>query len=157
MPTTQQTGREDGRAAGLALWNGLLEACRRVSRRLDTELWERYSLTAKQYAILSRLAAAPQHQMSITALAGKLDRPVSEVSRISKQGLEDRLLIERRQAGQQAFLRLTQTGITLIRRAEETHFACIERHLLSKLTSRDATAIQAALTRVNLALALPGP
>ena len=76
-------------------WIGLLQTHRHLTRELDTKLEASYGLTLSGLELLARLAAAPEHWLRLSILAGQTGLSLSRVSRIV-DALEQRGLIERR-------------------------------------------------------------
>src|ERR1700722_2910387 len=75
-------------------WIGLLETHKALTRALDAELESRYGLSLSGLELLSRLAAAPERCLRLSALAAQSGLSLSRVSRIAVT-LEGRGLIER--------------------------------------------------------------
>ena len=115
-------------------WIGLLETHKQLTRALDAELESRYGLSLSGLELLARLAAAPDRCLRLSALAAQAGLSLSRVSRIAVT-LETRGLIERTPCDEDARAveaHLTPAGLTLMREAQETHFASVQRALLRR-------------------------
>jgi DNA-binding MarR family transcriptional regulator len=116
-------------------WIGLLETHKQLTRMLDAELDSRHGLSLSGLELLSRLAATPGRCLRLTSLAAEAGLSLSRVSRIA--GLfETRGLIERKPCAEDARaveVHLTAEGLSLMREAQQTHFASVQRHFFDRL------------------------
>jgi DNA-binding MarR family transcriptional regulator len=130
-------------------WIGLLETHRRLTRALDAELEAEHGLTLSALEVLGRLAAAPDHKLRLSALAGACGLSLSRISRII-DALEARKLVERLRVQQDARAvdaRLTAPGLDLARRAQGSHFAAVERVFFAHLGDDEVAALAAVFSR----------
>jgi DNA-binding MarR family transcriptional regulator len=116
-------------------WIGLLEAHKRLTRALDTELARRYDLSLSGLELLGRLAAADGRLLRLSALAHESGLSLSRVSRLVDL-LQARGLIRRRPSAEDARAveaHLTDGGLTLAREAQATHFASVQDKFFDRL------------------------
>ncbi len=116
-------------------WIGLLETHKRLTRVLDSELEARYGLGLSALELLARLAAAEGRCLRLSALAVEAGLSLSRVSRIAGT-LETRGLLERKPCSDDARAveaHLTPAGLALMRAAQETHFASVQRDFFDRL------------------------
>lgn len=130
---------EDGLAswseAHADAWIGLLETHKQLTRGLDAELEARHGLSLSGLELLGRLAAAPDRQLRLSALAQASGLSLSRVSRIIDL-LESRHLVCRRPCAEDARAveaHLTEAGLELTRSAQATHFASVQRRFFDRL------------------------
>jgi DNA-binding MarR family transcriptional regulator len=130
-------------------WIGLLESHKRLTRALDAELEAEYGLTLSALEVLGRLAAVQRRSMRLSALAGSCGLSLSRISRIM-DSLEARGLVERRavQADARAVEgHLTDTGLDLVRRAQRSHFASVQRRFFEQLSNEEIATLAAIFSR----------
>ncbi len=130
-------------------WIGLLETHKQLTRMLDAELESRYGLSLSGLELLARLAAAPGQCLRLTALASEAGLSLSRVSRLAAT-LEGRGLIERKPCGEDARAveaHLTDDGLGLMRRAQATHFASVQREFFDRLQEGELEALAAVFGR----------
>jgi DNA-binding MarR family transcriptional regulator len=116
-------------------WIGLLETHKQLTRMLDAELDARYGLTLSSLELLARLAAAVDRCLRLSALASAAGLSLSRVSRIAAS-LEARALIVREPCPEDARAveaHLTPAGLELMRAAQRTHFASVQREFFDRL------------------------
>jgi DNA-binding MarR family transcriptional regulator len=116
-------------------WIGLLETHKQLTRMLDAQLEARYGLGLSALELLARLAAAEGRCLRLSALALEAGLSLSRVSRIAG-ALETRGLVERKPCSDDARAveaHLTPAGLALMRAAQETHFASVQRHFFDRL------------------------
>lgn len=144
---------------GVALWSerhaeawiGLLETHKLLTRALDAELESRYGLTLSGLELLARLAAAPDRCLRLSALAAQAGLSLSRVSRIAVT-LETRGLIERtpcREDARAVEAHLTPAGLTLMREAQETHFASVQQRFFDALAPGELDTLAAVFGRFS--------
>jgi DNA-binding MarR family transcriptional regulator len=132
-------------------WIGLLETHKALTRALDAELESRYGLSLSGLELLARLAAAPDRCLRLSALAAQAGLSLSRVSRIAVT-LESRGLIERVPCSEDARAveaRLTQAGLTLMRQAQATHFASVQRSFFDELRPGELETLAAVFGRFS--------
>jgi DNA-binding MarR family transcriptional regulator len=116
-------------------WIGLLETHKQLTRVLDADLESRYGLSLSGLELLSRLAAAPDRCLRLSALAAQAGLSLSRVSRIAVS-LETRGLIERTPCSEDARAveaHLTAEGLALMREAQCTHFSSVQERFFDQL------------------------
>ncbi len=132
-------------------WIGLLETHKQLTRLLDAELEARYGLSLSGLELLARLAAAPDRCLRLSSLAAEAGLSLSRVSRIAVL-LEARGLIERKPCPADARAveaHLTSPGLELMRAAQKTHFASVQRLFFDQLRSGELEALAAVLGRLS--------
>jgi DNA-binding MarR family transcriptional regulator len=132
-------------------WIGLLETHKHLTRALDAELEARYGLTLSGLELLARLAAAPDRCLRLSALAAQAGLSLSRVSRIAVV-LETRGLISRIPCEEDARAveaHLTTEGLALMREAQETHFASVQRQFFDELRSGELEVLAAVFGRFS--------
>jgi DNA-binding MarR family transcriptional regulator len=130
-------------------WIGMLEAHKRLTRELESELEAEYGLSLSGVELLGRLAAAEGRMLRLTELAGRAGLSVSRVSRITDM-LEARELVERRPCPADARAKnafLTDTGLELLRAAQATHFAGVEERFFDRLEPGEVEALALIFSR----------
>jgi DNA-binding MarR family transcriptional regulator len=124
-------------------WIGLLETHKRLTRALDAELEAEHGLTISALEVLGRLAAAEDRSLGLSALAASSGLSLSRISRIM-DALETRGLVERRAVESDARAvrgRLTAGGLDLVRRAQASHFAAVQRRFFEHLSDEEVAAL----------------
>jgi DNA-binding MarR family transcriptional regulator len=132
-------------------WIGLLETHKQLTRALDAELESRYGLSLSGLELLARLAAAPDRCLRLSALAAQAGLSLSRVSRIAVI-LETRALIERKPCLQDARAveaHLTPAGLTLMRQAQDTHFASVQHRFFDTLAPGELDTLAAVFGRFS--------
>jgi DNA-binding MarR family transcriptional regulator len=132
-------------------WIGLLETHKQLTRMLDAELESRYGLSLSGLELLARLAAAPDRCLRLSALAAQAGLSLSRVSRIAVT-LETRGLIERRPCDEDARAveaHLTPAGLTLMREAQDTHFASVQQRFFDELRPGELDTLAAVFGRFS--------
>jgi DNA-binding MarR family transcriptional regulator len=131
-------------------WIGLLETHKQLTRMLDSELDSRYGLSLSSLELLARLAAAPDRFLRLSALAAAAGLSLSRVSRIAG-ALELRELIVREPCSEDARAveaHLTPAGLKLMRSAQQTHFASVQREFFDRLSSEQVAALADVFGRI---------
>lgn len=132
-------------------WIGLLETHKQVTRLLDAELESRYGLSLSGLELLARLAAAPGRWLRLSSLAAEAGLSLSRVSRIAVL-LETRGLIERKACEEDARAveaHLTPAGLKLMRAAQETHFASVQRLFFDHLHAGELEVLADVFGRLS--------
>jgi|SRR5579884_636258 len=130
-------------------WIGLLETHKRLTRVLDAELEAEHGLTLSALEVLGRLAAAEGRHLRLSALASACGLSLSRISRIV-DALEERGLVERRRVPDDARAvdgQLTAAGLELVRRAQASHFAAVQREFFAHLSEEEIAALASIFTR----------
>jgi DNA-binding MarR family transcriptional regulator len=132
-------------------WIGLLETHKQLTRALDAELESRYGLSLSSLELLARLAAAPERCLRLSALAAGAGLSLSRVSRIAVL-LESRGLIDREPCPDDARAveaHLTPEGLALMRAAQATHFASVQRLFFDQLSEGELQVLAQAFGRFS--------
>ncbi len=130
-------------------WIGLLETHKRLTRALDSELDAEHGLTLSGLEALGRLAAAGDRKLRLSALAAACGLSLSRISRII-DALEVRHLVERCSVERDARAVdacLTQAGLDLVRSAQRSHFAAVQRLFFDKLGEDEVASLAAVFSR----------
>jgi DNA-binding MarR family transcriptional regulator len=145
---------DDGLAAWSELhaeaWLGLLETHKRLTRELDAELEVDHGLGLSGLELLGRLAAAEGRRLRLSALAREAGLSVSRVSRLTSL-LEARGLLERTPSEDDARsvqAHLTERGVCLVRAAQATHFASVQRRFFDQLEPGELEVLAAVFGRL---------
>lgn len=120
-------------------WIGLLETHKRLTRELDAELEKEHHLTLSALEVLSRLAGAEGQRLRLSALASACGLSLSRISRIV-DALETRGLVRRCAVDSDARAVdgcLTSEGLQLVRCAQATHFASVQRLFFEQLSEAE--------------------
>lgn len=120
-------------------WIGLLETHKRLVRALDAELEAQHGLTLSALEALARLAAAEAHHLRLSDLADQCSLSLSRISRII-DSLQARGLVERRGVETDAravHAHLTPEGLRLVRAAQCSHFAAVQRRFFEHLSANE--------------------
>ncbi|HYP47238.1 MAG TPA: MarR family transcriptional regulator [Thermoleophilaceae bacterium] len=126
-----------------AVWIGLLETHKRLTRALNAELEAEHGLNISALELLARLAASEDKVLRLTDLADRAGLSLSRVSRIV-DNLEDRGLVERRRCPEDKRARnagLTAAGAELLEVAQATHFAGVKDRFFQHLKPAEMAAL----------------
>ena len=130
-------------------WIGLLETHKRLTRALEAELEAEHGLSLSALELLGRLAAADGRLVRLSTLADLTGLSLSRVSRIMDV-LEERKLVERRLCSADARARnawLTDAGLELLRAAQATHFAGVQRRFFDQMDADEVATLATAFGR----------
>ena len=130
-------------------WIGLLETHKRLVRTLDTELEAEHGLTLSALEALARLAAAEGRHLRLSDLADECGLSLSRISRII-DALQGRGLVERRGVDSDAravHAHLTQSGLRLVKAAQCSHFAAVQRTFFEHLSSEEIQTLAEIFAR----------
>ena len=130
-------------------WIGLLETHKRLTRALEAELEAAHGLSLSSLELMGRLAATDGRILRLTDLAERTGLSLSRVSRITDV-LEARGLVERQPCPGDARARnawLTDAGLELLRHAQTTHFAGVQRRFFDHMDPEEVAALAAAFSR----------
>ncbi len=130
-------------------WIGLLETHKRLTRALEAELEAEHGLTISALELVGRLAAAEHRSLGLSALASLCGLSLSRVSRVM-DSLEARGLVERRSVqadGRAVEAHLTDAGLGLVRRAQASHFAAVQRRFFEYLSEEQIAALADIFSR----------
>ena len=124
-------------------WIGLLETHKRLTRALEGELEAQYGLGLSALEMMGRLAAAEDRVLRLSDVAERTGLSLSRVSRIT-DALEARGLVERRRCPEDARARnawLTDAGLELLRAAQASHFASVQRRFFDLMDPGEVAAL----------------
>ena len=130
-------------------WIGMLETHKRLTRALEAELEAEHGLSLSGVELMGRLAAAEGRILRLSTLAELTGLSLSRVSRIMDV-LEERKLVERRLCPSDARARnawLTDAGLELLRAAQATHFAGVQRRFFDHMEPEEVAGLAAAFAR----------
>ena len=130
-------------------WIGLLETHKKLTRALEAELEAEHGLSLSGLELMGRLAAAEGRILRLSTLADLTGLSLSRVSRIMDL-LEARKLVERRLCPADARARnawLTDAGLELLRAAQATHFAGVERRFFDQMEPDEVATLATAFGR----------
>jgi DNA-binding MarR family transcriptional regulator len=131
-------------------WIGMLESHKILTRGLDAELEAQYGLSLSSVEVLGRLAASEGRRMRLSALADAAALSLSRISRIVDR-LEARELIERRSCEADARAveaHLTEAGLTLVRKAQASHFASVQERFFDQLSDAELATLAEVFGRI---------
>jgi DNA-binding MarR family transcriptional regulator len=144
---------EDGLATWSDLhsdaWIGLLETHKKLTRALDAELEAEHGLSLSALEVLGRLAAAEGRSLRLSELASACGLSLSRISRLM-DALETRGLVERRVVPSDARAvngHLTEAGLDLVRRAQSSHFASVQRRFFEQLSGEEIQLLASVFSR----------
>jgi DNA-binding MarR family transcriptional regulator len=127
------------------VWRGFLRLHRTITDELDRRLLAEHGLPLLHYGILITLITVPERRMRMTDIAERVlvspSGMTRAVARLSAHGL-----VERRQHpdDRRSFLvTLTPSGVRRLRKAQETHHACVRELLLGGLKRDDLRRLAA--------------
>lgn len=130
-------------------WIGLLETHQKLTRALEAELESEHGLSLSSLELMGRLAASEGQMLRLSTLAELTGLSLSRVSRIMDV-LEARNLVERRLCPADARARnawLTGPGLELLRAAQATHFAGVQRRFFDRMEPEEVAAMAATFGR----------
>lgn len=130
-------------------WIGFLETHKRLIRALDAELEAEHGLSLSALEVLGRLAAAPERSLRLSALADGCGLSLSRISRII-DALQVRGLVKRGEVAGDARAvnaHLTSAGLRLVRRAQCSHFAAVQRSFFDRLSDDEVRFLATILAR----------
>lgn len=119
-------------------WRSVLFGNRLLVRRLDDDL-QQHGLSLGEYEILAMLSEAPATGMRMSGLAELVVQSRSRLSHTAAR-LEQRGLVARTQTlgdRRGVDLRLTDSGLALLREVAPEHVASVRTHLLGALTAAE--------------------
>jgi DNA-binding MarR family transcriptional regulator len=113
------------------------------------ELEAEFGLTISALELLSRLAAAEDRRLGLSALASECGLSLSRVSRIM-DSLEARGLVRRQTVqtdGRAVEGQLTDAGLDLVKRAQASHFASVQERFFAQLSDAQIAALADIFSR----------
>ena len=130
-------------------WVGLLETHKRLTRALEAELEAEHGLSLSGLELMGRLAASEGRILRLSSLAEVTGLSLSRVSRIMDV-LEGRGLVERHLCASDGRARnawLTDAGLELLRAAQATHFAGVQRRFFDRMEPDEVAGLAATFGR----------
>jgi DNA-binding MarR family transcriptional regulator len=127
------------------VWRGFLRLHRTITDELDRRLLAEHGLPLLHYGVLITLITVPERRMRMTDIAERVLVSPSGMTR-AVAGLAGDGLVERRQDpdDRRSFLvTLTPRGVRRLRKAQETHHACVRELLLGGLKGEDLRRLAA--------------
>ena len=124
-------------------WVGLLETHKKLTRALESELEAEHGLSLSALEAMERLAAAEGRTLRLSTLAELTGLSLSRISRIT-DALEARGLVERRLCAEDGRARnawLTGAGLELLRAAQASHFAGVQRLFFDQMDPEEVAAL----------------
>jgi DNA-binding MarR family transcriptional regulator len=132
-------------------WIGLLETHKKLPRALEAELEAEHGLGLSGVELMGRLAASEGRILRLSTLAELTGLSLSRVSRIMDV-LEERKLVERRLCASDGRARnawLTDAGLELLRAAQATHFAGVQRRFFDHMEPEEVAQLAATFARFS--------
>lgn len=132
MPTYRPLDEDEQRT-----WGAFAALLDLLPSALDGELHEA-GLTLFSYGLLAALAEAPDRTLRMSELADQVRSSPSRLSHMVRR-LEDKAWVERSPAsedGRGNLARLTDAGLTTVRRATGRHLAAVRSLVLDPLDAR---------------------
>jgi DNA-binding MarR family transcriptional regulator len=127
-----------------AAFLGLVRAAERLERTLDTELRRGHGIGLRGFEVLLHLGAfSSDGRLPMTQLTRQAPLSQSRMSRLVSE-LEREQLVRRdtdERDTRAVMVSITDEGLTLLRKAQETHYRGLERHLFSRLTRAEITQL----------------
>ena len=152
-PSVYLVGDDIGRewtAEQRAAWSGFVAVSGLLKRDHNRELEASHGLSISMVGLLGRLAAAENHVMRLTDLAGMAGLSLSRVSRIVDL-LERREHVSRVRCpsdGRAINAQLSDDGLAMAREAQATLRAAVQRDFFDGLDGDDAAALAAVFDRL---------
>jgi DNA-binding MarR family transcriptional regulator len=127
------------------VWRGFLRLHRTITDELNRRLVAEHGLPLLHYGVLITLITVPERQMRMTDIAERvLVSPSGMTRAVARLAADD--LVERTQdPGDRRSFRvaLTPAGVRRLRKAQETHHACVRELLFSGLGDDDVRRLAA--------------
>ncbi len=136
------------------VWRQLLTVHARLVARLDQELQAGEGLTIGDFEVLVHLSEAPDRQLRMADLAGRLALSPSGLTRrvdgLARAGLVNRRTCPSDKRG--SFAVLTDEGFAAVRCAAATHVQGVRRYVIDALGDDGVDRLDAALAVIAAAL-----
>jgi DNA-binding MarR family transcriptional regulator len=127
------------------VWRGFLRLHRTITDELNRRLLAEHGLPLLHYGVLITLITVPERQMRMTDIAERvLVSPSGMTRAVARLAADD--LVERTQdpGDRRSFLvALTPAGVRRLRKAQETHHACVRELLFRGLGDDDLRRLAA--------------
>jgi len=131
-----------------AVWRALAPVLAQLPKALDGDLRDGARMNVSEYGVLMNLSEAPDRQLRMNELAGRVAVSASRISRIVDAFAERGLVVKTRvdDDGRGNLATLTDAGFERLREAWPTHLASVRRHVIDHLSGLDLAALAAAFT-----------
>jgi DNA-binding MarR family transcriptional regulator len=131
-------------------WRAFLGGVTVLMDRLDRDLRSQHGLSLSEYEILVRLSEAPGRTIRMAELAERAalsrSRLTHTVARLEKDDILRREPCDEDGRGVQAVL--TRRGLSLLKRAADTHVRGVQEYLVAHASAQELAAIGAVMDRV---------
>ena len=131
-------------------WRAFLGGVTVLMDRLDRDLRSQHGLSLSEYEILVRLSEAPGRTIRMAELAElaalSRSRLTHTVARLEKDDILRREPCDEDGRGVQAVL--TRRGLSLLKRAADTHVRGVQEYLIEHASAQELAAIGAVMDRV---------
>jgi DNA-binding MarR family transcriptional regulator len=130
-------------------WIGLIETQKALTRSLDAELEAKHGLRLSAAEALGRLAAAPDHRLGLSKLAGGCGLSLSRISRIV-DSLQERGLVVRQTSctdARSTEAELTDEGLAYTLLTQATHVAFVQEHFFAQLSTAEIATLAEVFNR----------
>ena len=145
-------GRFAPDSEGRRAWIGFVRSHAALMRLLDTELRSEADLPLSSFDVLIQLALAEGGELRMTDLARRTLASRSGMTRRVAELERDGLVTRCAASGDGRSVRasLTPKGEEVLRRAVPVHMRGIERHFLRRLTPRQVSGLQDAVSALQV-------
>lgn len=154
MSNTSTTLRDSERET----WRAYLDATRLLFDELDRRLRDEADLPLADYAVLSRLADAPEWGLRMSELADTAVYSRSRISyavdRLERQGWVERRACPTDRRG--SYAALTDDGMRKLEVARTSHDAVLGTHLLGPMSAEQMDDLKARMNQLKASLATVG-
>jgi DNA-binding MarR family transcriptional regulator len=137
-----------------AVWRALAPLLMRLPKVLDNDLRTGAGLNGAEYAVLMNLSEAPDRQLRMSELAGRVAMSASRISRIvdafAAQGLVTKTRVDDDARGNLATL--TDAGLERLKQAYPTHLASVRRRVVDHVAGLDLPELAAAFESMAASL-----
>ncbi len=135
-------------------WRAFLGGVTVLMDRLDRDLRSQHGLSLSEYEILVRVSEAPGRTIRMAELAQlaalSRSRLTHTVARLEKDDILRREPCDEDGRGVQAVL--TRRGLSLLKRAADTHVRGVQEHLIEHASAQELATIGAVMDRVLIDL-----
>ena len=138
------------RREGLPVWRGFLFAYRSLIDQLQAELHSERGLQLTWLDVLFQLNFAPEHQLTMRALADSVVLSPSGLTRLIDK-MEDAGLVARERCDYDRrmwFIVLTDEGAAELRSSAPVHLKGVDEHFSSHLTGHEAEVLKRVFRKV---------
>jgi DNA-binding MarR family transcriptional regulator len=133
-----------------AVWRALAPLILKLPKVLDSDLRTGARMNMAEYAVLMNLSEAPDRQLRMNELAGRVAMSASRISRIidafADEGVVTKSRVDDDARGNMATL--TDAGLERLREAYPTHLASVRRRVVDHFAGLDLTALAASFEAI---------